>query len=77
MSAPAPADAVEEVKEMIAAIPKKKRARRKNKPKDPSKPKRPPSRWILHVKATRAASPGMSYKQAMTEASKTYKKVGS
>tara|TARA_R110002126_G_scaffold2572_2_gene14416 strand:+ start:275 stop:985 length:711 start_codon:yes stop_codon:yes gene_type:complete len=33
--------------------------------------------WIEHVKKTRAATPGMSYKDAMVEAKKTYKRLHS
>ena len=63
--------AEEETKETEdVAIPKKKRAPRKKK----AKKKREPSAWILWIKKTQADNPGMSYKLAMTEASKTYKK---
>jgi len=78
MSEAAAAVVVEEEtkEEVVAAIPKKKRKPRKPKTKDATKPKakRPPSAWILHVQKTRALSPGMTYKEAMKAASKTYKK---
>lgn len=80
MSAAAQAITVEDENkaEEVAPIPKKKRKPRKpKKEKDLTKPKvkRAPSAWILHVAATRALVPGMSYKTALKEASKTYKKV--
>lgn len=34
-----------------------------------------PNPWIEHVKAWRAQNPGVSYKDALKEASKTYTKV--
>lgn len=67
----------DEVKEAeVPSIPKKKRRPRKStKDKDPNAPKRALSGWLLHVAKTRAASPGMSYKQALRDASKSYKKT--
>lgn len=31
--------------------------------------------WLLHVKVVRAANPNLTYKEALQEASKTYKKL--
>lgn len=60
-----------EVPEVNAEPVKKSR---KKRVKDPNAPKRPPSAWVLHVQATRAENPGMSYKDAMSAAKLTYKK---
>ena len=41
-----------------------------------SKKVRKPSMWIEHVKKYREEHPGISYKEALKEAAKTYKKGG-
>jgi len=35
---------------------------------------RPPSKWMEHVKAYRAAHPGLSLKEALKAAKETYKR---
>jgi hypothetical protein len=55
--------------------PKKTRAPRKEKaPGAPKKERKKgePNKWQLHVKSYREANPGVSYKQAMTDAKATY-----
>ena len=55
--------------------PKKTRAPKKEKaPGAPKKERKKgePNKWQLHVKTYREANPGVSYKQAMTDAKATY-----
>lgn len=39
-----------------------------------SNKKRPPNKWQLHVKKTMKENPGMSLKDVLKKAKKTYKK---
>lgn len=66
-----PPAVIEEVKE---EKPKKKpRALKVEKTSDP-KPKRPPSKWLLHVADFRKKNPEMSYKDVLKKAKETYTK---
>ena len=52
--------------------PKKKPMKKPRKKRDPNAPKKPPSPWVVHVQAWHKANPGISYKQAMTDAGPSY-----
>ena len=53
--------------------PKKTRAPKKEKAPKKERKTGLPNKWQVHVKTYREANPGVSYKQAMTDAKATYK----
>lgn len=63
-----PAEPVAEEKK----TPKKTRAPKKEKAPKKERKKGEPNKWQLHVKSYREANPGVSYKQAMTDAKASY-----
>jgi len=63
---------IEDVKE--EQKPKKKpRALKVEKTSD-AKPKRPPSKWMLHVQEFRKKNPNLSYRDVLKQAKETYTK---
>lgn len=63
---------IEEVKE---EKPKKKRpVKIKVEKSSEDKPKRTPSKWMLHVQEFRKKNPNVSYKDALKKAKETYQK---
>jgi len=62
---------IEEVKE---EKPKKTKKVSKTSTKDESKKKRPPNKWLIHVKEFRSKNPDMKYSDVLKEAKKTYTK---
>lgn len=69
------APVVEEVKveEVKTKVKKPKALKVENKASDP-KPKRQPSKWLLHVQEYRKKNPNVSYRDALKNAKTTYAK---
>ncbi len=64
---------IEEVKVDEVKPKKKPKALKVEKASEP-KPKRAPSKWMLHVAEFRKANEGMSYRDALKKAKETYQK---
>jgi len=62
---------IEEVKE---EKPKKTKKASKVEKKDESKKKRPPNKWLIHVKEFRSKNPDMKYSEVLKKAKDTYVK---
>jgi len=63
---------VEEVKEQVK--PKKTKKASKASTKDEPKKKRPPNKWLIHVKEFRSKNPDMKYSDLLKNAKATYTK---
>ena len=64
---------VEEIKVEEVKPKKKPKALKVEKASEP-KPKRAPSKWVLHVQEFRKKNPNVSYKDALKKAKETYQK---
>jgi len=62
---------IEEVKE---EKPKKTKKASKTSTKDEPKKKRPPNKWLIHVKEFRSKNPDMKYSEVLKKAKDTYVK---
>ena len=63
---------IEEVKEEVK--PKKTKKASKASTKDEPKKKRPPNKWLIHVKEFRSKNPDMKYSDVLKQAKTTYVK---
>jgi len=67
-----PVVVVEEVKEEVKPVKKSKTKAPKDATKPKEKAKRPPTAWMIHVKAYRKENPDMAYKDVLKNAKGSY-----
>lgn len=65
---------VEEVKEEVKPVKKSKTKAPKDETKPKEKVKRPPNKWLIHVKEFRSKNPDMKYSDVLKQAKTTYVK---